>query len=225
MDANNGLIDVGHAVDEVRDYVSKMCWRGVADRVGDVDGCGAGGDGGFDDLAQKVDFGAGCVFGRKLDVVAVRFGTRDALDGATDDFFFVHFELEFAMDGARGEKDVNPHIVAVLQRFPRAVDIARVAAGQSADRRSRNGRGNFSHRLKIADRSDRKSGFDHVDSQLGQFLCHLQLFVEVHAATGRLLAVTQGGVEDGDLSRLFGCGHGNYSVLVFASWRQVVTND
>ena len=45
--------------------------RGVADGVGNVDGRRPGFDRRFDDLAEKIALGAGGVFGRKLDVVAV----------------------------------------------------------------------------------------------------------------------------------------------------------
>ena len=55
--------------------------HGVADGVGDVDGGGAGLDGRFDDLAEEVELGAGGVFGRELDVVAVADGPLHALDG------------------------------------------------------------------------------------------------------------------------------------------------
>ena len=43
-----------------------------------------------------------------------------------------------------------------------------------------------------------KAGLDHVDAQIHQRLRDLQLFLEVHAAAGRLLAVAQRGVENDD---------------------------
>jgi hypothetical protein len=36
----------------------------------------------------------------------------------------------------------------------------------------------------------------------------LQLFLEVHAATGRLLAVAERGVKNDDVTGFFCCGHG-----------------
>ena len=52
--------------------------RGVADGVGNVDRRGAGVDGRFDHLAEKIGLGAGGVFGRELDVVAVADGPLHA---------------------------------------------------------------------------------------------------------------------------------------------------
>ncbi len=41
------------------------------------------------------------------------------------------------MDGAGGEKDVNPRVGGVLEGLPGAIDVGVVAAGQAADRRAR----------------------------------------------------------------------------------------
>ena len=87
---------------------------------------------------------------------------------------------------------------ASLQRFPRAVDVLFVAARQAANRRAADRAGDFADRLEVARRSDRKAGLDHVDAQIHERLRDLQLLLEIHAATGRLLAVAQRGVENDD---------------------------
>ena len=56
-----------------------------------------------------------------------------------------------------------------------------------------------------------KAGFDDVDAQIDQRLGDLQLFVEVHAAAGRLLAVAERGVEDRDVAGHGMCGVGEWS--------------
>ena len=63
--------------------------------------------------------------------------------------------------------------------------------------------------LEIAGRGDRKAGLDHVHAQLDQGLGDFQLLGQVHAGAGRLLAVAERGVEDGDATRRgsFGLGH------------------
>ncbi len=53
-------------------------------------------------------------------------------------------------------------------------------------------------------RSDGEAGFDDVDAEIDQGLGDLELFAEVHAAAGGLLAVAERGVEDDDAS-----GHGS----------------
>ena len=117
-----------------------------------------------------------------------------------DDLVLVHAELELAVDGAGGEEDVNPRVGAPLERLAGAVDVLVVAAGQAADRGAADGFGDPAHRFEVAGRGDGKAGFDDVDAQIDQRLGDLELFVEVHAAAGRLLAVAERGVEDDDVA-------------------------
>jgi hypothetical protein len=56
-------------VDE-RDALAELVGRGVAHRVGDVDGAGAGLDGGLDGLVEELGLGAARVLGAELDVGA-----------------------------------------------------------------------------------------------------------------------------------------------------------
>ncbi len=102
------------------------------------------------------------------------------------------------MDGAGGEKDVNPRHSAQFQGFPSAIDVGVVAAGQAADRGAADVGGDFANRLEIAGRGDRKAGLDDVDAQIDQRLGDLHLLGQVHARAGRLLAVAERGVEDFD---------------------------
>ena len=71
VDADHGLVDVGHAVAERLDDVVHVAGRGVAHGVGNVDRGGPGGDGRLDHLAEEIGLGAGGVLGRELDVGAI----------------------------------------------------------------------------------------------------------------------------------------------------------
>ena len=71
MDADDRLVDVGHAVAQRADDLAHVAGRGVADGVGDVDRGGAGGDRRLDHLAEEIGLGARGVLGRVLDVGAV----------------------------------------------------------------------------------------------------------------------------------------------------------
>jgi hypothetical protein len=44
--------------------------------------------------------------------------------------------------------------------------------------------------------SDRESGFNYIDTQTVELMCHPNLFRRSHAATGGLLSIAQSGVED-----------------------------
>ena len=74
--------------------------------------------------------------------------------------------------------------------------------------------GDLAHRFEIAGRGDRKAGFDDVDAQIDQRLGDFQLFGQVHARAGRLLAVAQRGVENANRPRRNGHRGGLRSFLV-----------
>ena len=150
--------------------------------------------------------------------VAVALGPLHARDRPRDDLVLVHPQLELAVDRAGGQEDVDPGVRGVLQRFPRAVDVFVVAAGQAADRRAADRAGDLADRLEIAGRSDREAGLDHVDAQVDQRLGDLELLLEIHAAAGRLLAVAERGVENDDVAwRDGGHGIGPIGLLILAA--------
>ena len=53
--------------------------------------------------------------------------------------------------------------------------------------------------VEVALGGDGEAGFEDVDAEGGELVGHAQLFVVVHGAAGRLLAVAEGGVEEDDL--------------------------
>ena len=69
MDADDGAI--AQRLDDAADQRAVLFRHRIADRVGDVDGAGAGGDHGLGDLLQELGLGAGAVFGGELDVIDV----------------------------------------------------------------------------------------------------------------------------------------------------------
>jgi hypothetical protein len=54
------------------------------------------------------------------------------------------------------------------------------------------------HRVEVAIGGDGEPGLDHVHAKAVELLGQAQLFLHIHAAARRLLAVTKRGVEDGD---------------------------
>ena len=102
------------------------------------------------------------------------------------------------MNGARGEEHVDAWTRGILQRAPRGVDVVSSAARETGDDRAVDFASHEIHRLPIAARGDRETGFDDVDPELRERLRDPQLFWLRHAAAGRLLAVAQRGIEDED---------------------------
>ena len=151
----------------------------------------------LDDLGQEVQLGAGGVLGREFDVVAVALGPLDALDGSADDLFLGHLELEFAMDGAGGEEDVDARLGGVAQGAAQARSMS------SALQRARPQMTGPCTWRAIACTASKSPGeamgkpasITSTPSSLRAW-ARLQLLGQVHAGAGGLLAVAQRGVED-----------------------------
>ena len=194
--AQDDLVDAADVLFEMADGGGVLLGNGIANGVGDVDGGGPGGDRLFHDLGQEIELGAGRVFGRKLHVLQIALGPLDAGDGAAHDLFLGHAQLEFAMDGAGGQEHVDARPLRLLQGLPGAIDVVVVAPGQAANRRPVHLPGNHLHRLEIPWRGDGKTGLDDVHAKFLEGVGDFQLFSQVHARAGRLLAVAQGRVEN-----------------------------
>ena len=107
------------------------------------------------------------------------------------------------------QENVNPFFLGIHQCIARPVDIILTTASQAADRRlGTTFTSDPLNGFKVTRRSNRESGFDNIDSQLHECLGHFNFLIGVHAATGRLLPVTQRGVENDDC--LVVGGHRNY---------------
>jgi hypothetical protein len=198
VNADDCLVDVGDAINEVPHDAGVVGRRGVANRIRDVNCCGADGDGRLHDATEEVRLRPCCILRGELDVVAVAAGPLNAGDGPLDDLLLGHAKLEFAMDGAGRKKYVNPRVRSFLKRLAGTVDILVVAPCKAADCRAAHRAGNSLHRLEVAWRGDGKSRLDHVDAQIHQRLGHFELLFVVHAAARRLLAVAERRVENDD---------------------------
>jgi hypothetical protein len=198
VDADDGTIDIRDAGHQRRDPFVHFGRCRISHGIGDVDGGGTGIDGRFDDVAKEIDFGSGGIFRREFDIIAITGSSSHPRDGAGDDLLLRHSQFEFAVDGRGGEEDVNARGFGSLERFPGAIDILIVAPSQPTDARSPNRLGDRPHRFEIAWGSDRETCLDHIDPQVHQGLSDLQLFGEVHAATGRLFAIAQCGIKNAD---------------------------
>ena len=179
---DHGTIDVRDTFFQGADDPMHLQGGRVTDGVGNIDGGRPGFNRFFDDLAEEVEFGSGCVFGRELDVVAILNRVTDTAYRSIDDFVRRHLQLEFAVNRAGGEENVNPRIIGVLERIPGSVDVFFVAACQSTDRGASKVCRDFSNGFIVTGRSDGKPGFNDVDTEIDQGLSDLQFFGEVHAA-------------------------------------------
>ena len=102
------------------------------------------------------------------------------------------------MDRAGGQKDVDPSALGFLESLPSSVDIAVIAAGQTADDRASDARSDLAYGFEIPRACDRKTGLHDVDSQIREGLSDLEFFGKVHACPGGLFTVSEGCIEDLD---------------------------
>ncbi len=89
-----------------------------------------------------------------------------------------------------------------FQSAPGPLNISYVRAGKSGDYRPVYLGSDPAYRLKLFVGSYREAGFNNVDAELVELPGQAKLVFRAHAAAGRLFAVTQSRVEDGDLRPL-----------------------
>ena len=205
------MLDALDVFTQVGDEVIHLLRRGVADGVGHIQRRRARGDGSGVAMGQKCPVGAGGVLGGKLDVIAIALGVGDHLTDAVDDLLARHLELVLHVDVARRKEDVDAGVVGLLHGVPRRVDIALGAARERGDRAVRHRGGDGLHALVVHRRRDGEARLDHVDAQLFKLAGHFDLFRQIHAAAGGLLAVSQGRVKN------FNAFHGVFLLLFFLS--------
>src|SRR5512142_2100015 len=95
-----------------------------------------------------------------------------------------------------GNERVNAGAFRTTDRLPRPVDVSLNRPAESRYRALFDYPRNSANRLKVSRRGNRKAGLNDIHPQSLKLLRHPDLFVPVHAAPRRLLAITQRGVKD-----------------------------
>ena len=170
----------------------------VADGVGDVERRRAGVDRDLQHLAHEVEVRSGRVLRRELDVVGVLLGVGDGATGLDLHLIGRHPQLVLHVDLAGGDEDVDAGRGGRLDGLPAPVDVGQRGAGQPTDDGAAHGGGDGLHRFEVALAGDGEAGLDDVDPEAGQLLGDLELLALVERDARRLLAVTEGRVEDDD---------------------------
>ena len=194
----DGVPDAGHSLLQDADDARELRGHGVADRVGNVDGRGAGLDRGGDHPAEKVEVAAGGVLGRELDVARERAGQTHRFDRHVEDFAARPAQLVLDVQVGGGDESVEAGPRGRLDGPPGALDVVPGRARQGGDHRSPHFAGHGVHRPEVVLGGDRETRLDDVHPQRIELPGHPELLFQIHAAAGRLLAVAQRRVEDDD---------------------------
>ena len=186
-------IDMLH---EVADLLAELTRQTVAGRVRNVDHRGAGFDDGLHNACQILVVGASGILAVELHVLHVAFGVLRGGNSALDELFAVRSELILNVVVARADARVDTFATGILEGLRRHVDVFLDAAGEGANHGPGDGFRDFDDRLEVAWAGDGESGFENVYAERLEGFGDFDLFDRIELATGHLLAVAQGGVED-----------------------------
>ena len=169
----------------------------VAGGIGKIDGVGTSGDGGFDDLDKEIDFSAGSILRRELDVGGETAGAANSVGGETEDLVAGFAEFKIAMNFAGAKKNVNTAFFA--SRFhggAGGINVGVDAAGQATDHWAADGPGNFLDGIEIASTGNREARFDDIDAEASELASDLEFLATRHGGAWALFPVAKSGVED-----------------------------
>ena len=166
---------------------------------GQVDRRRAGLDRRAADLGDERRVGAGRVLACELDLVDAAVDVGDRLARLLDDLLGLEAELELHVDRARREDDVDARAAARDgECLDGGVEVLAARPRERRDGGSAHGRCDCAHAFEVAGRGDREPRLDHVDPERVERVGDLHLLVGREGDARRLLAVSQGGVENRD---------------------------
>jgi hypothetical protein len=86
----------------------------------------------------------------------------------------------------------------VFQGFPSPFNVWAASAGESGNDGAADDCGDCLDGFEIAIGGNGESGFDHVGAEAVELVRQAQLFLMIHATTGRLFSIAQRCIENGD---------------------------
>src|SRR5262245_16666414 len=198
MSAEHGLVRIRHTTADLHEELPRFVRNAVADRVGEVDGRGAVGDGALDDAAQKVAIAPGRVLRRELDIVSVLAGATDAVDDRLEAALPCDAQLPLEVQVRGGQKGVDALACRWFKRASRLLDVDLAAARQRGYDRPPNVACDLTCGFAVGGRGDGEARLDDVHAERVERTRQAQLRGDVHRESWRLLAVSKGRVEHDD---------------------------
>ncbi len=198
VDRDDGLVDVGHPVEQGVDDAGEFGRHRVADGIRNIDGAGARLDGGLHHAAEVIDGGAARILAGELHIVGVAQRMLDGAGAHLKHILEALFQLALDMDGGGGDEGVDAKGVGNPQGLTGGIDILGQGAGEGADPAVLDMPGDGLHRVKIAGRGDREAYLHDVDTEPLQRLGNLQLLLDCQTGRQGLLTITQGSIEYDD---------------------------
>ena len=201
VNADGDVLDATDVVGKALDAGAEVIGQLVAGGVRNVhDGC-ASVNGSLNHTFEELLVCSARVLGVELDVLDVLLGILHAVDGALNALVLRDAELLVQVLGRDAQASVDAGTLGGLQCLGSAVDVLVNCARKANDHGVVAGEAaNLLHGAEVAGRRDGEASLNDVDVKAQQLLSDNELLLGVHGRAGRLLTVTQGGVEDGDLA-------------------------
>ena len=195
------VLDAVHALAQVADARAELPGHVVAGGVRDVHDRGSGLHRRLDDANEEVLLGAASVLGVELDVVHEAASVLHRMDSALDGLVLGEVQLVAQVGRRDAQARVDARALCALQSLGRDLDVLVNRASQAADGALVTRElADLGHALEVARARNGKARLDDVDVHAHELARDDELLLGVHAGARRLLAVTQGGVENGDLA-------------------------
>ena len=124
---------IGNHLEDLAEHLAVFPGNGKARRIGKIHRCGAGVDGGFNDLRQVMNVGSCGILGGKLDRIRILARELHRFHRPSKYLITGHMELMLQVNIGGGDKDVNARPFGGANGFRTGFDIAFDAARQPAD--------------------------------------------------------------------------------------------
>ena len=201
VDRDCDILDAGHALPKVTNAGAKLPGHVVARSVGNVHDRSAGLDRRFDNANEEFLVGSARVLGVELNVIDKLTSILHGMDSAFNSLILGHMELVAQVARAHTQTGVNAGPLSRFEGFCGHLDVPVHRAGEAAYRATvARDLAYLLHGTKITGARDGKARLDNVHVHAHELACDDEFFLGIHAGTGGLLSVAQGGVKDCDFA-------------------------
>jgi len=173
----------------VREHPAKFLGDRVTGGVGQIDHGRAGADYLTANVHHVIPVGARRVLAGELDVVEMLFCAGDGPGCGVEHVLAIHVEFVLEMDFRGRDKNVNPGMRGFIHGAQSRIYILFAGARETQHDGFGERLCDAADRLEVAGRGDGKAGLDDIHVQAFELTRERDLLLDVHRATGRLLAV------------------------------------
>ncbi len=198
VNGNDDIPEAFYLVEQIGDQRTELIGQRIPHGVRNVDRRGSCGDDRFNDFTEVIPVRPRGIHGREFDVGRVAPGMGYGGPGLFQNLGPRLFQLILQVNVRRGQEGMNARVGRLLDGLPGPVNIFRICPGKTCNLATPDFPGDLLDGEEIPLGSHGKPGFDDIHTQFFQLPCNAEFLLRVHAASRRLLAVSQRRVEDQD---------------------------